>query len=272
VPAPTAAKIVIPPTSGGGTTGRKVLIGVIILLAIGVIAAIGVSLMGGGEETPQPTATPSPSPTATLIPRSSVTSLFTGTSSTVTLATEGSERDDFINGIAVSQPPAGQVVKLEVRGRDGALSASEFFTLMYGTDAPADVTRSIGEDWSSMVFGQTESAEADGTMMPSDTPSNRLLLVFEVTDATLVNQAMPAWEIDGLATSSAALFGFDMSKQLVSSFSDGRYLDVPVRYWNFPYADRALDWALALAPNGKNYLILGGSKQSMFYAMDRLVK
>lgn len=274
----TAAQIVAPPPSGSSSsTGRKVLIGAIVLLVIGVLAAVAFSFLGGsGEPAPTPSvaasASPTPTPSATLISRSGANSFFSGQSSTVTLGAEGAEQTDFINAVSVAQPPAGQVVKLDVRDIDSPMTGKEFFSLMYGTSAPAAVSGNIGDDWSSLVFGQTETADASGSMIITDTVSNRLILIFEVTDPAAVKEAMPAWEADSLATSSAPLFGYAMANQIVPSFSDGGYLEVPVRYWNFPYADRALDWAITEAPNGKTYLLLGGSKQSMFYAMDRMVK
>jgi hypothetical protein len=87
-----------------------------------------------------------------------------------------------------------------------------------------------------------------------------------------VNQRVRAWEGAGLAQSAVGPFKADTAKALVPGFADGSHQGVPVRYWNFPAADISIDWAVVPASNGTNYLVISGSRQSAFFAIDRLLQ
>jgi hypothetical protein len=62
------------------------------------------------------------------------------------------------------------------------------------------------------------------------------------------------------------------SKAIVPTFSSGTYRATQVRYRNFPYADRSIDFANVHASNGKDYLVLSGSREAMFFAIDQLMQ
>jgi hypothetical protein len=75
-----------------------------------------------------------------------------------------------------------------------------------------------------------------------------------------------------MSSTNAELFGYDIAKQAAASFASGTYRQVPLRYKNFPGPDRSLDYGIVTASNNKNYLVLAGSREAMFYAIDQLMK
>ena len=56
----------------------------------------------------------------------------------------------------------------------------------------------------------------------------------------------------------------------VKEFLDTNYNGVSIRYKNFPYADKSVDYAIVTALNGKNYLVITGSREAMYGSIDKL--
>jgi len=50
-------------------------------------------------------------------------------------------------------------------------------------------------------------------------------------------------------------------------FRDNSYQGVAIRFKNFPNPDRSIDYAV-MSSNGKTYLVLAGSREAMFAAID----
>lgn len=231
--------------------GRKILFGVLGLVLLGALWWV-VSLFIGNQ-VPEATPTPTPTPTMTLVPTvKTLQTYFRGAKTTGT---------DLKAVLATAQPTAGQALIIEGTG-----PATQVLP------ASTDLTASLGTDALLMAFGQTEAFDDQGQIIPNASTETRLVMITEVTDATKANQAMQTLEAANLASFSAEWFGYDTRKAIANSFSSGTYRQTAVRYWNFPYADHALDWAIVAASNNKNYLVVTGSRESMFYTIDQLLQ
>jgi hypothetical protein len=138
--------------------------------------------------------------------------------------------------------------------------------------APTTLTSTLGSDFLALAYGQSEQFSDVGVRTDLVTPVPKVVFIFEITNASSTNQAMRAWESATLPTASAALFGYDAAKRLVAGFSEGIYRTIPVRYLNFPYADKSVDYAIVTASNNKNYLVISSSRESIFFVIDQLVQ
>jgi hypothetical protein len=131
----------------------------------------------------------------------------------------------------------------------------------------------MNDDYAFIVFSQTELFDTDGTQVIDAAAEPRIVVVMSLDDATARNQSMQDWEQSSTMVESLRYaFDYDPADSLVQTFSDGAYRQVPLRYQNFPYADRSIDWGIITASNGQNYLVLSNSRQAFFYAYDQLLK
>ncbi len=269
-PAPIRATIVIPEGSGRGGKGKIFMIGSILLVLI-VAAYVFVSRDSGTPETtPSPSASPSAS--ATLNPATkSLRTYFGAPGITANIRDTASAQGDFKAALSTSQPPQKQASVISVQKDTTTMVSADFLSAML-PGAPTDLTSALASDWTALAFGQTEAFDGTGTSIQTTSTAPRLVLIFELSDASRASQALAAWQTGELAQSGQAVFGYDVSLAIVPTFSAGTYRQITVNYQNFPYADRSIDYAVMLASNGKNYLILSGSRQSMFFAIDQLMQ
>lgn len=265
-PAPPTAGITIPsvgapPAVSGGGMGKKLLLGAVVLVVVIVLIYFVSSLFGGGE--PAPTETPTAAPTAapTLRPTTrGLDSYFGLPSGTLDLSAAATQADIRAR-LAELVPAAEQGRRVELRN-----------TLSFAAIAPTTVSAGLGTETGIIVFGQNERFGNDGLPLSGQTPEARIIEVFEVADASATGQGMQSWETASLVADLHTQLDYDPAQSIVSGFTDATYRTVPVRYWNFPYADRSVDWAIVPASNGKNYLVIAGSRQGMFFATDQLLK
>lgn len=259
--APVPGEITIPESSSGGM-GRKAIYGLVGAIVLVLLGYVVFSLLGGDE--PQITATPTPE--ATLRPTPTPTSgkdlsfYFGQLSDTLTLPDTPLPREDFNNRLRDLMPSAGSAKNIEIQGASGFPSAL--------SDVP-DGTFGIGG--ATLIFAQTEHFDPDG-LTQTEPAEPRLVYVIELADASAANMHIQAWEAATMSGDLAYFYRYNESDALVAGFTDATYRQVPVRYRNFPYADLSVDWAIVPASNNKNYLVITGSRESMFFAVDQLLK
>lgn len=262
-PAPPPGEITIPETPSGGM-GRKtiiIVVGVVILLLLGYVV---ISFLGGEEPAPTPTPTPQqtlrPTPTPTPAGKD-LSSYFGQLSGTLTVPDTPPPREDFQNQLRELMPSAGAARNIEVSGGSGFPATLR--------DVPAD-TFGIGA--AVLIFAQTEHFDSSGQRLDGASPEPRLIYIIELADASAANKLIQEWEAGTMAEELSYFYASNVSDALVMTFSDATYRQVPVRYQNFPYADLSADWAIVPASNNKNYLVISGSRESMFFAIDQLLK
>ncbi|MCC6934393.1 MAG: hypothetical protein IT406_01705 [Candidatus Yanofskybacteria bacterium] len=267
-----APTISVPAATAPSGMLKKVVVGILGAIVIGGIALLITSLFGG-DETPTPSQTPTPAAaTSAPVLGRSLSSYFKGQTVTATLKNDTVARTDFASALANTAPKSKQAVPVIVELNGGSATAAQFLDIMLDGGVPADLASTLASDWMVLAFGQTEQFTASGTVDPDAAVGTRIAIVMELSNATKANQALTVWENTGLASAGAPFFGYGMSRRVVQEFSTGTYRQIAVRYWNFPYADRSIDYAIVLASNGKNYLVLTGSREAMFFAIDQLMQ
>ncbi len=266
IPAPAIA---VPPVTPRGIS-RALLYSIAGIVVIGIGYVI-VSMMGGnGEQVITPT--PSPSASATLLPNArSLASYFGTPSLSINLENPSDGTADLLNGLVSVTLNAQQATVISIQHMGASAAPADFLQDTIGT-IPTGLSTTFGSDWRAIVYGQTEHFDATGAKSSDTTVQNRLALVIELTDASGANQAMHAWETSGLASAFEPLFQYETAKLLVSGFSDSAYRQIPIRYQNFPHADKSLDYGIVSATNNKNYLVITASRESLFFVIDQLMQ
>ncbi len=128
---------------------------------------------------------------------------------------------------------------------------------------------SFGQDNIVLLYGQKEIFDSKGVIKPNAPMEKRLVFVLEVRDSYSTTQTLLAWETT-MVEDLQKLLSLNVSKQKNTQFSDNTYSGSAIRYRNFLWPDKSIDYSIVAATNGKSYLILAGSKESMFATIDKL--
>lgn len=268
---PSPAIITIPEDTGSGSRRiSRVLLSAI----LGVAAIIGIVLVvqlftGGTTDTPIVSATPSTSPA--ISGAKTLREIFHQSAHPIALK-KGSTIGTELRAELIKVPlTAKQAVPLTL-SLDGILPSLPGFLEAVGMPVPTALQSALGNEWTMLSYGQSEQFTPTGAIDASAATQQRLIIVSQLKDATAGNQGLAAWESANIATASQQLFGHRVQDASVPTFSTGSYRQIPVQYWNFPYADHSLDAAVVLSSNGNTYLVIASSRESAFFAIDQLTQ
>lgn len=136
---------------------------------------------------------------------------------------------------------------------------------------PSDLRVSI-VDSATLVYGQSEIYKKDGTVGFNAKDFKKTVFVARITDTASVDTMMRDWE----RTISSDLADYlliddSLIDERNINFKDNTYRDVAIRYKNFPFPDTAVDYAVFKAA-GHNYLLIAGSRESMYAVIDVLME
>lgn len=198
--------------------------------------------------------TPTPTPTAT--PVQDLSSIFSGLAEVGTeIAYEDHQSTD----------QKGEFIKLKDTQNKNTLGLSLMLDWLV---PPQNVKDNLGNESLALLFVQSEFFDTKGQIKISDL-ERRFALVVEVKDAFLLSQAVNEWEAT-IANEISSLWNINKSKQGSITFLDNTYRGASIRYKNFPYSDRSIDYAIVTALNGKSYLVVTGSREAMYATIDKL--
>jgi hypothetical protein len=172
--------------------------------------------------------------------------------------------NNFLSGLNIGN---GEFVRLNIFGKTGKLGVAGIFN-EFVINYPVQINDILNKDDSIILaYGQSEIFSPDGQIsQPARAPA-RLALIIETTDAIKLNDLLGTWE-KTMTQDLAPLFGYDPTKggELMTNESQ----QGKIRYKNFPYPDRTLDYAIISSKNGKSYLIMAGSRGATLHAIARL--
>ena len=125
-------------------------------------------------------------------------------------------------------------------------------------------------EWMIAAYGQKESFDSKGLLTFNETSKPKIVLAAKVFDPILLRSALNSWEIT-LAADFKNLFGLDSKKATSETFLDNIYGGTDIRYRNFPFADRTIDYAVVnLTKFNADYFVLAGSREGIYSAIDLL--
>jgi len=243
------------------------------------IIILAIVLLGGGlywflanrdsevaqSPTPSLVTTTTPAPT----PIKSIGELIGGSSDTIIIADIGDPITDFLNKVNVLAIGPGETRKILITGETkgsgdfGLVDLMDRFLLTY----PTSLKSALGTDVIMLVYGQREAFTAQGQLNLSAPVQKRLVFLTEAKEPALLSQILSSWE-STMANSLGSLL--NLNKALGREWLTNNYNNNGVRYQNFPYPDKAIDYAVINTTNGKLYLLVAGSRESALNTLDKL--
>ncbi|OGM99182.1 MAG: hypothetical protein A2915_00200 [Candidatus Yanofskybacteria bacterium RIFCSPLOWO2_01_FULL_41_34] len=211
---------------------------------------------------------PTPVPTAMTTPTPVLSDIFANLENQ-TVCTSECTPSSFFEDIN-EQPISGGQFKFLYFSENNTLRTIaqlfDDFKLVY----PGSLKGLLGEDRGIFVYGQKEIFDQKGLIRTDSIVEKRLVLINEATDSIAVSQLLKEWETD-MPNNLREIFLLELKRQTSQAFSDNFYRGVSIRYQNFAYSDKSIDYAVVAAPNGKSYLVIAGSREAMYATIDKLL-
>ncbi|OGN16429.1 MAG: hypothetical protein A3C88_01240 [Candidatus Yanofskybacteria bacterium RIFCSPHIGHO2_02_FULL_50_12] len=262
-PAPKSETPPAPASSGNRVMMLMALLAVVVLGGVAYWYFMIRTPVEVAIETPTPTATSEPTATPIL----GLAAIFPERGGAIILPPGRDTTPDpntsqaFRTAFEVQPLPIGKFSMLGLQGSTASASQSaemDIWDLLL-ISGPSTYRPIEGADSAILLFKQTEGFDASGKSMTS--LERRLVLISEVESLESVNINEGIIPIH-----FAGIFGHDPNKSK-GSFLETNYQGVTIRYKNFPYPDRSLDYAV-IPYQDKNYLVLAGSREAMFATID----
>ena len=239
------------------------------LAAMVVFAGIWFFMTRQEEEiilfTPTASPTPEPEPLAVL-------DLFIS-QNRISIPSTQDFKTGFENQIKTIAVSAGNFTALEIIDENGSQYSLSRIMDGLSIKPPAGLTESLdGEDWTLVVYGQTEIFGQSGfpVIDPPLIQEKRIGFVAKADNPTGLRSALNAWEIT-MTDDLKSLFGVDPKKTTSGTFLENFYAGETVRYRNFPYADKTIDYSIVSLPDfNADYFVLTSSRESAYSAIDLL--
>ncbi len=262
----------ISPSNNGSSSSRflKPLLLILALIIVGSALYWYFIINDSGDvalsPTPAPTETFSPTPTPIV---NDIEALFPTTGGSINLPETGDGKA-ALAAAANSQFSVmpGLLTKISVNmiedGQNISVSVPQLLDKF--NIKPVELMNQFGENSAVLVYGQKEAFDSKGQVMLNASPSRRLVLVAELSPASTVSVPFMAWE-KTIVNDLSTIFGIDRSKSK-GNFLDNSYLGTPIRYKNFSYPDRSIDYGIVTTLSGKKYLIITSSREAMFEVLD----
>lgn len=261
-PVPT---VTVPPAGSKPKKGMMpILLTVLGLLIIGTAAYWYFGLRSEPEiviESPTPLVTESATPT----PEVKKLSEYFPSNQVVTIPGNQDPLKYFLNTLKTMTIQGGQFNRLNaVIGSESLTfeTALQRFLLKY----PNELAASFGTESSLIGYGQQEVyANNQRSILANNNPV-KLVLISESVSGQTVN-SMRAWETT-MTSDLNPLFSLKLQKD--AQFMDNTYAGVSIRYINGRNPDVSIDYAVITASNNKSYLVIAGSREAIYGAIDKL--
>ncbi|OGN08869.1 MAG: hypothetical protein A3J46_03185 [Candidatus Yanofskybacteria bacterium RIFCSPHIGHO2_02_FULL_41_11] len=218
----------------------------------------------------------SPTPTIISTPAPAVKTLgeiFTGAPVNFEILTTGDIGNGFGVFVKNLDVPINEFLKINfVENVDNILLPLSFLDILekdfvaYPTDLKNNVT-----DLIVAAYGQTETFKEDGSFNLDLQDVKKTVFVAKIRDSISVQAIMRDWEFTIADDLADYLLVADTSKEAGIDFLDNVYREVSIRYRNFPFPDITVDYA-AVNSSGQNYLVISGSREAIYSAIDVLLE
>ena len=257
--------IIIPPKKSSGKLIPLIIVLVLLLLGAGgywyFVREPEIVYSPTPEPTLEPTQTPKPSLFESL---GAVANIFPEGSINLNFSSLSAGKADF--------PPLSFEKPLFIKalnslGSDMSLSV---FLEGLGISGPLGFNDSLNQDnWLIFFHGQKETFSSKGVRSERLSPLPMVGLVAQVQSDVSLRSALNVWE-STLGKDLSGFLGYPLSKAKTAEFLDNHYKEIGIRYVNFPYPDTSLDYAIVTVSDGPNYLVISGSRESIYSIIDVL--
>lgn len=134
---------------------------------------------------------------------------------------------------------------------------------------PAQLKTILGGETAVLLYGQKEVFTAKGLPDTNAINVKKLIFITEVNDFAMAASISKEWE-STMADGLKGIFELDVKKAASKTFLSSLYRETDVKYINFAYPDKTIDYAIIRASNGKNYFVVSGSREAMYEIVDKL--
>ncbi|MDP2647677.1 MAG: hypothetical protein Q8P35_00315 [Candidatus Yanofskybacteria bacterium] len=254
-PAQPSQVLEIPQTVSAGRP-RTVLY-LIIVFAILLAGAAYLYFSTGNE--PGIVVSPTPRDTATPTPVARNLSAVFGTPSSAISEGTITELLSSLNQESIS---GGELKPIGNLSFNAVLAAN-------GISYPSQINNTLGSDAIILLFGQREIFDAKGQLIPNSPAQKRLVFIVEVTDPITLGQILAGWEAS-MTGAFTSIFELNPAKAASPTFLTNVYQGTTIKYRNFSYADRSIDYTIVTGIDTKSYFIISNSRESMYAAFEEL--
>lgn len=262
-PSPEKTQVYVPPTAGQGVSGGG---NNRLFMFIG-----GAALLLGflywflvlRAPAPEIVSTPTPTPTPVATPVATLSELFNAQEYTMAIDASNSE-DSFstsLSAVAVEGGKFRKIILKDMQGGDMSWTSL--------ASVSQQVLNSLGGDAAVFAYGQKEMFDQNGQLNPAAPVGTRAVIVVEVRDASSAIQGITAWE-PTMTESFRQSFSLNPARQPDPNFMNSSYQGASIRFRNFPFPDRSIDVGVISSINRKIYLVIAGSRESMFSSIEAL--
>jgi hypothetical protein len=220
-------------------------------------------------------------PVSTLTPVPSFTSTYTPVPTKAVLLSD-IFRGNNVSSVAIAVDPLNLVESFKVRvdnleDRIDQLESTEFRIITANEDIelsdlvilPLNINDALNGDSLTLVYKQSVIFGQDGQVISDATTEKRIVFINEINNMVSLLEGISLWESD-MPADFEGVYSLNLAERVGTVFMSNTYNGVPVRYTNFSYPDKSIDYAIVLAANGNNYLVISNSRESMFATVEQL--
>lgn len=244
-----------------------------------IIVVVGVVAIGAGafflfKQGDEPVVTEPPiiTPTPSSLPK--LSEILGTTEEIIIDSTLGTPRQQLSSSLSFINLPASSFRILKLKDELGTEYSFDKFLNDFEVNFFTNLMISLDiTDWSLFAFGQSEEFDSSGTLAENTSVVPVLGFSVKVDNKQSARSSLNIWE-STMSSDLKDLFKHNPSDAPLSQYSDSIYRGASIRYTNFPFPDKTIDYVI-LKPffagdKDINYLIFSNSRESMYEIIDDL--
>src|SRR3989338_2054857 len=265
-----------PPVQKGNLLGNMISWGSAHKMILSIAMVVVIAMGGVGyyflylyapEPTPGPTISQSPVPTTIKRLNDILGSMADITVNFPKTGNPGDLLSAAIQGQNVDKRQFKKITAVEMDSgqRYSVLGLFDRFFINY----PANFKEALGAESAVLLYGQEETFGSDGKPTTIGPAGKKLIILSEIKDQTKAASALLSWEptmVEGMGN----LLNLDPKSASSPNFMNNTYREVNIRYRNFQFPDKTIDYAMMAANNQKIYLVISNSKEAIYEIIDKL--
>lgn len=263
-------KIIAKVISSGLTTG--IVSTVLIALAVYFLLSFFVF---NQEEVAVVTPTPIPSKTIRAPRANELEAIFGGIASFNFIIP--ARKEDFIpsfyssiNNAVILQKEFKKITFTQGPGQEDPRIAKITELLdRIGVSYPAGLRDVTGENYLVLLYGQHETFNEEGQLVTDSPLVKRLVFITEIKDLSGAAELLRSWEVH-LPSDVKDLFDLNLAEEASKTFIDNDHGGISIRYKNFPFPDKSVDYAIVPFLSGQAYLVITNSREAMYSPVDKI--
>lgn len=135
---------------------------------------------------------------------------------------------------------------------------------------PSELAGQMKNSNAVFIYGQQEIFDENGKSIFGELGDGRLVFIVEVKNRDRTLEVMKSWELT-MPSNLKDIFDLNILKEASLNFLDNKYQGVSIRYKNFPFPDRSIDYAVVTSLTGRYYLLIANSRESTYSPISKIL-